>query len=330
VIKLFFFFFFLIFIIIKKGKAFYTVKNSIRMLCIVSFVFLCFDIPYLLPDFIQKSLTVYEYHLIMCITNNNYRTYMFFNNVIIYSVVPFFVLLIFNCLIILILARQQREFTHVVHLDNTTNAKRERQFKERTILLMLVTFFLVLSVTPRYATQILLSVLKINNLETLTIMKCLIILEMLNFSINFFFYIIFSKTSRSELYLILYYYFYWKWSDEPKRQCICNHLKHNRKYIHPTNGNTIGRMNSINEHQNNNQFKFSNSIKCSRMKIHCFLINYNKIKNKKSFRASITNDSTINRKPSAYNRNTTTDNNTNSTNNSIYKEKLIETNQNNN
>ena len=137
-----------------RGKQFYTTKNSLRMLCAVITVIVLVDIPYLLPNFIERHFIDYTIHLQMCITNPQYRSYMFINNVLFYSLIPFVILLIFNCLLISLLARRNTQLFNAIKSDNAVlNAKRERQFKERTILLMLVTFFLVITVSPRHFVQ---------------------------------------------------------------------------------------------------------------------------------------------------------------------------------
>ena len=106
----------------------------------------------------------------------------------------------------------------------------------------------------------------------ITLAKCLIVLEMLNFSLNFFFYIICSKTSRSELQLILYYYFYWRWSKNAKKYIICNHPNHNRaalaaaaeKNNHQSiNGANLHqhRLSNFNQHLPNNHNEHDNHFK---------------------------------------------------------------------
>lgn len=219
-----------------RGKQFYTQRNSLRLLIIVIILIVLVNLTYFLPDFISLPFVDHQVHLFMCVTSLKYRTFINTNNLFVYSFVPFVILLVFNCLLINLLARQKSQLLNIIQqTDNQNqvlNAKRDRQFKERTILLMLVTFFLVLTVAPRYVLQMLFmhKMLPIGELSGILIMKCLIVLEMLNFSLNFFFYIICSKTSRNELKLILYYYFYWKWSEKSKNIMICNHPNHNRNF----------------------------------------------------------------------------------------------------
>jgi hypothetical protein len=272
-----------------RGKQFYTTKNSLRMLCAVITIIVIVDIPYLLPNFIEKYHIDYKYHLHMCLNNPQYRSYMFVNNVLFYSLIPFIILLVFNCLLISLLARRNNQLFNAIKSDNAVlNAKRERQFKERTIMLMFVTFFLVITVSPRYFVQMIFMFIRYTSLFKVTLAKILSVLEMLNFSLNFFFYIICSKTSRKELIIIFYYFFYWKWSENSKKIVICNHPNHNPNI---NSGNYQAKSNKTpnelrvntshqtgtNEHETNMGI-YNQAKKNTCYKIHCFLSNYTRIK----------------------------------------------------
>jgi hypothetical protein len=292
--KLFFFHF-------KKGREFCELKRSLWLLFTVMVLFTCFDIPYLQPiifnnskEFIESVEMDHEKQLMRINFNEKYEIYFFINFIVVYSLIPFFTLLLFNSLIISIMARQHRSLKSLAQLPARNTTNRERHFNERTLLLLLVSFFLVVTVTPRYIAFILKS-------ENNILQKIFIILEMLNFSFNFFFYIIFSTTSRRELFQIVYYYFYWKWTDKVKTECICNHLSHNQQYHSQTNRNNSRRnrdpspitsydtskvnktffssskrshlpsgisYDDINNYNNNT----ANNTNKNRMKIHCFLI----------------------------------------------------------
>lgn len=93
-----------------RGKQFYTTKNSLRMLCSVIIVLVLIDIPYLLPNFIENAHIDYKIHLYFCKSNKQFRSYMLINNILFYSLIPFFILLLFNCLLIALLARQNTQF----------------------------------------------------------------------------------------------------------------------------------------------------------------------------------------------------------------------------
>ena len=265
-----------------RGKRFYTTRNSLRTLCLVILILIIADIPYLLPSFVKGSYINYKFNLHMCITNPQYRTYIYVNNILFYSLIPFFILLVSNCLLISSLSRQNNRLFNLLQQNDEAiilNQKRERQFKERTVLLISVTFFLVLTVSPRYIAQFIFLLSKHrDDLFRLVVAKCFFILEMLNFGSNFVFYIICSKTSRKELYLIIYYFFCWKWSAKSKKYTICNHPNHNssRRPI-LTNQNSISYKNSsyTNERDTN---LYNMSKKNSKSRINCFLINASRLK----------------------------------------------------
>ncbi|CAF0710224.1 unnamed protein product [Brachionus calyciflorus] len=299
-----------------RGKRIYTTRNSLRMLCIVIISIFILDLPYLLPDFITKTRIEKDLHLVNCVPNlTRYFKYIFANNVIIYSFLPFIILLIFNSLLITVLARQKTQFKSVIQSNNSVNAKRERQFKETTILLIGVTFFLIITVSPRYIYQQKLRTTPLNKPDYVAIVvaisKILNILEMLNFSFNFFFYIMCSKTSRKEFYLLAYYFFYWKWSQHANKIKICNHPEHNQKLF--TQRSTISRNNpncfrgsfnslshnscnvQIDERKNSNIYRYFK--RQSRLKIYCFLEHAARIKSnsygKSSIHASLVNNHNI-------------------------------------
>lgn len=278
------------------GKRIFTTSNSLRMMCVVILLLILFDSPYLISDMIQNTYVDYQLHLFMCITNSKFNVYMFANNILGYALIPFFLLLVFNGLLISLLARQKSQFLNVIQSGSSINAKRERQFKETTFLLIVVTFFLVVTVAPRYIAQMIFTITKYTNIDKVTVSKCLIILEMFNFTFNFIFYIICSKTSRKELHLIVYYLFYWKWSDRSKKIKICNHLEHNKELIltknsllatnprscRDSNSNMLqSKAEKISDSNIYNYFK-----RKSRLKIYCFLEYAAKVKTTQSYAKS--------------------------------------------
>ena len=216
---------------------------------------------------------------------------MFVNNVLFYSFIPFMVLLVFNCLLISLLARRNTQLFNAIKSDNAVlNAKRDRQFKERTIMLMFVTFFLVLTVSPRHFVQMIFMFISYTSLFKVTLAKILNVLEMLNFSLNFFFYIICSKTSRKELFIIFYYFFYWKWSDNSKKFVICNHPNHNPN-ISTSNSQAKSKVAS-DHHTITNEYEtnlgiYNQTKKNTCYKIHCFLANYTRIKVLQNMQSSL-------------------------------------------
>lgn len=269
-----------------RGKQFYTTKNSLRMLCIVIVILLIFDIPYLLPDFIIGTWISYDYHVYLCRTNPIYRTYMFVNNVIFYSLIPFVILLVFNCLLISLLSKSNTQLLNMTQ-DNGLNMKRERQVKERTILLISVTFFLVLTVSPRYIFQMIIVWTNFSSEYKIPIAKCFFIIEMLNFGSNFLFYTICSKTSRNELYLILYYYLYWIWSKNYRKYPICNHPHHNTHINMSERTREVSTMSRYSnghlDHEVSKSQNVVNNSKNSKSKIHCFLLNATRLRTLKVY-----------------------------------------------
>ena len=280
-----------------KGKQFYTTRNSLKMLCVVVIIFLIFDIPYLLPDFFKNVYSNYEYKIHMCINDEKFRVYMFVNNILIYILIPFSILLFFNCLLIALLSRRNSQLVNMIQNENAcVNAKRERQLRERTILLISVTFFLVITLSPRYIGMIVFIISKNTQLLKVAISKSLNVLEMLNFGVNFLFYIICCKTSRKEFYLIIYYFFYWRWSEKSKKYTICNHPNHNKKHngLNISNSKYIHGSSTLNTSTNiianeyePMSFNVYNIGKKSKFRIHCFLSNANRLKNLENRRLSL-------------------------------------------
>ena len=207
-----------------RGKVFYKIKTSMKILCIIISIITILNIPILVPNVIRSTNSNFVLSLYICNINPQYHIYMFFNNLLFYSFIPFIILFIFNALLICLLSQQKQLAQRLFVLPNISqgNTKQSNRFQEKTVFLVLVSFFLILTLSPRYIVQILLffDIIKIG-LGVLSVTKCLIVLEMFNFSFNFFFYILCSKTSRYEFYLIFYYFFYWKWSNKSK-VCFCN------------------------------------------------------------------------------------------------------------
>jgi hypothetical protein len=81
--------------------------------------------------------------------------------------------LIFNCLLISLLIKSNTQHLNLTQSGENTeqNSKKERQFKERTILLISVTFFLVLTVSPRYLYMIITMFTKDSSLIKIPIAK---------------------------------------------------------------------------------------------------------------------------------------------------------------
>lgn len=156
-----------------RGKQIYSTKNSILILCLVIALLILFDLPYLMPNFIVKSMINYELHLFFCNTNENYRSYLFSNNILFYSLIPFVFLLTFNILLISLLHRSETQHRKLTQRSNRTeqNNKNDRNFKEKTILLISFTFFLIVTVSPRYIYMVIIILTKDTGLKKISIAK---------------------------------------------------------------------------------------------------------------------------------------------------------------
>lgn len=254
-----------------RGKQFYSIKNSLIMLVCVIVVLIAFNVPYLMPQFIKDHAIWEQFKTMGCLPNDKFWLYMHLNTIVFYSLVPFFIILFFNCLLICLLARQKTEFHSMTSQPmglTSTDKKRDRQFIEKTILLMLVTFFMVITVSPRYIAQM----INIKNMELRVIVaKVFMVLEMLNFSLNFLFYILGSKTSRNEFKLIMYYFFYWIWTDESKTTVICNHVYHNPGSNTGTRGNGNSHISSRSQNTISAWLFKCIKRKNTKLRIHCYL-----------------------------------------------------------
>jgi hypothetical protein len=231
-----------------RGKQFYTTKTSLIILvCVICFI-VGFNLPYVTNNVIVNAQILENYSLLICMPDNSTIIYRYnrLNNIYFYSFIPFMIVSVFNILLIYLLARRKRELklatqTNSGQSSSVLNLKRERHFKERTILLLALTILLVFTVSPRFIAQfksyknymVFLNTKSEQNarLFQAALVKTFIQLEFMNFSFNFIFYILCSRTSRKEFFLILYYFFYWKWSQESKTTIICNHVKHNERSV---------------------------------------------------------------------------------------------------
>jgi hypothetical protein len=242
-----------------RGKVFYKIKTSIKILAIIISIITILNIPILVPNVIRSTNSNFELSLYMCNVNPKYHIYMFFNNLLFYSFIPFIILFIFNALLICLLSQQKKLAQRLFVLPNLSqgNTKQGNRVQEKTVFLVLVSFFLILTLSPRYLVQILLffDIIKIS-LGVLSVTKCLIVLEMFNFSFNFFFYILCSKTSRYEFYLIFYYFFYWKWSKKSK-VCFCNNCTSQLYQQQKQNTQDRRLLKQFNNNNNNNNTNYS-------------------------------------------------------------------------
>ena len=119
------------------------------------------DVIYLLPNFFLSTYENRPIHTFMCVwqTNagsfaNKYddwkKRYFTFNTIFFQSIIPSILLLIINWLILCSLSRQSIVLSKIGTIDARHVLKREKQFKEKTIQLVLSSFFVICTISPRY------------------------------------------------------------------------------------------------------------------------------------------------------------------------------------
>jgi hypothetical protein len=128
----------------------------VLVLCLV----LAADIIYLLPTFFLHTYENMSIHTFMCVwqkdsqsvnVNDQWKKhYLTFNTVFFHSIIPSIILLIVNWLILCSLSRQRVVLAKIATLDAKNVLKREKQFKEKIIQLVLSSFFVIITISPRY------------------------------------------------------------------------------------------------------------------------------------------------------------------------------------
>jgi hypothetical protein len=191
----------------------------ILVLCLVFFA----DVIYLLPNFFLNTYENISIHTFMCVWQsgahsslNTYdqwkKHYFTFNTVFFHSIIPSILLLILNWLILCSLSRQRVVLTKLCSLDAKNVLKREKQFKEKIIQLVLSSFFVIITISPRY-------VLTMVNAFATSISKTPImplyiyvnlntvfrVLEMCNYSLNIIFAIM-RYTYLISISIILFFF----------------------------------------------------------------------------------------------------------------------------
>jgi hypothetical protein len=78
------------------------------------------------------------------------KHYFTFNTIFFHSIIPSVLLLIINWLILFSLSRQRTILSKFGSIDSRNVLKREKQFKEKTIQLVLSSFFVIFTISPRY------------------------------------------------------------------------------------------------------------------------------------------------------------------------------------
>jgi len=144
-----------------KGRLCFTVSISKCVLVLVLLLVLFADIIYLLPNFFLHTYENISIHTFMCVWHKTGQTsdnsadqwkkhYFTFNTIFFHSIIPSIILLISNGLIICSLSRQRLVLTKIGSIDAKNVLKREKQFKEKTIQLVLSSFFVIITISPRY------------------------------------------------------------------------------------------------------------------------------------------------------------------------------------
>lgn len=144
-----------------KGRLFFTMSISRTVLIFVLLLVFLADVIYLLPTFFLHTYENISIHTFMCVWQTGSQSsmnvydqwkkhYFTFNTVFFHSIIPSFLLLILNWLILYSLSRQRDDLTKIGSIDAKNILKREKQFKEKTIQLVLSSFFVIITISPRY------------------------------------------------------------------------------------------------------------------------------------------------------------------------------------
>ncbi|CAF1391504.1 unnamed protein product, partial [Didymodactylos carnosus] len=204
-----------------KGRLLFTITISKVILILVLLLVFFADLIYLLPNFFLQTYENFSLHTYMCLwqaassgqqnaTTDVWKKHYFtFNTIFFHSIIPSTFLLIINWLILYSLSKHR--FILSGSIDARHVLKREKQFKEKTIQLVLSSFFIVIAISPRY-------VLTMVNIFYLTLIKKSLfplhiyvnlntvfrVLEMSNYSLNMMFSILSGRTSRREIHKLLW------------------------------------------------------------------------------------------------------------------------------
>lgn len=188
-----------------KGRLCFTMSRSKLVLIFVLGLVLFADIVYLLPSFFLHTYENISIHTFMCVwhkggtptenANDQWKKHYFtFNTVFFHSIIPSIFLLILNWLILSSLSRQRVVLTKIGSLDAKNALKREKQFKEKTIQLVLSSFFVIITISPRYVLTMVTAFS--SNVTKTPIMPLYVyvnlntvfrVLEMCNYSLNIIF-----------------------------------------------------------------------------------------------------------------------------------------------
>ena len=144
-----------------KGRLCFTISISKIVLIIVLCLVFIANVIYLLPKFFLRTYENVSIHTFMCVWqtgDSSLKTkydewkkhYFTFNTIFFHSIIPSILLLIINWLILYSLSRQRIVLEKIGTIDTRHAVKREKQFKEKTIQLVLSSFFVIITISPRY------------------------------------------------------------------------------------------------------------------------------------------------------------------------------------
>ncbi|CAF4240471.1 unnamed protein product [Rotaria sp. Silwood2] len=186
------------------------------------------DVIYLLPSFFLHAYENLSIHTFMCVWQSDNQSsvhahdqwkkhYFTFNTVFFHSIIPSILLLTLNWLILCSLSRQRTVLIKIGSIDAKNVLKREKQFKEKIIQLVLSSFFVIITISPRYILTMVNAFA--TNIRKTPIMPLYIyvnlntvfrVLEMCNYSLNIIFAIMSGRTSRLEIRKLLWENLFWR------------------------------------------------------------------------------------------------------------------------
>jgi hypothetical protein len=190
----------------------------VLVLCLVFFA----DVIYLLPSFFLHTYENVSIHTFMCVWQTGSQPkskydqwkkhYFTFNTIFFHSIIPSVLLLVINWLILCSLSRQSIILSKIGSIDARHVLKREKQFKEKTIQLVLSSFFVIFTISPRYILTM------VNAFATSISRKPLMplyiyvnlnivfrVLEMCNYSLNLMFAIMRYENTLFSKSLLLFF-----------------------------------------------------------------------------------------------------------------------------
>ncbi|CAF1145296.1 unnamed protein product [Rotaria sp. Silwood1] len=227
-----------------KGRLFFTMCISKFFLILTLLIVFFADVIYLLPSFFLHAYENLSIHTFMCVWQSDNQSsihahdqwkkhYFTFNTVFFHSIIPSILLLTLNWLILCSLSRQRIILTKIGSIDAKNILKREKQFKEKTIQLVLSSFFVIITISPRYILTMVNAFA--TNIKKTPIMPLYIyvnlntvfrVLEMCNYSLNIIIAIMSGRTSRLEIRKLLWESLFWRFKRTQSDHHELKFIKH--------------------------------------------------------------------------------------------------------